>query len=470
MTPTPSSPAADPPTPTGGGTAIPPARTAPAKVIGATVLGTTIEWYDFAIFVFAAAVVFPTVFFPTLSPGTGVLSSFATLAIAAIARPLGALIFGHIGDSIGRRRALILSMVLMSSATVAIGLVPGFGSIGWFAPAILLTLRIVQSVAVGGEWGGAVAYAVESAPPRWRAVFGSFPQIGNSLGLFLASAIITLIARDSEWFIAFGWRIPFFVAGVFGVAGIILRLIIDESPEFVAARRLEEQTRSEVVKDRPLIELFRTESGLVLQAAGAFLATIGCIYISLTYVSAYAANNLNVEPRIISISTNLVSVATIIIVIVSAVAGDKFGVRRVTLIGLFLPMVIAFPMFWILTQGGFGGVFGAMMLGNLASSVAYATIGTMVAGWFPARVRQSGLSLAYQIAGVVGSFMLVFAQLLEVEFGGWVPAAILFFLLGLLSWLCALLYRDKDRLGEVLQNTPSGPEGSTATDDSIRKS
>lgn len=443
-----------------------PARTSPAKVIGATVIGTTIEWYDFAIYVFSAAVVFPTVFFPTLSPGSGVLSSFATLAIAALTRPLGAMIFGHIGDTIGRRRSLLLSMILMTSATVCIGFVPGFAAIGWFGAVLVLLLRILQSVAVGGEWGGAVAYAVESAPPRWRSVFGSFPQLGNSLGLFAASGIITIFDQNAEWFIAFGWRIPFFIAGVFGVAGIVLRLIIDESPEFITARRVEqERAVTKAALERPLTVLFRTETRVVLQAAGAFLATIGCIYISLTYVSAYAANVLQIEPQTISLSTNLVSVITVFMVLAAAIAGDRFGVRRVTLVGLFLPMVIAFPMFFILTQGGFGGVFGAMVLGNLASSVAYATIGTMVAGWFPARVRQCGLSLAYQIAGVVGSFSLVFAQFLDVQFGGWVPVAVLFFLMGLLSWLCALLYRDRSRLGEVPAPASSAPRTSPGADD-----
>lgn len=418
----------------------PDTRTNLFKVLGASLVGTTIEWYDFALYGFMAATVFPLVFFPGLPPGQGVLSSLATLAIAAITRPIGAIIFGGIGDTIGRKRALVASMILMTVSTTAIGLLPSFSRAGWLAVVLLFVLRITQSIAVGGEWGGAVTYAVEAAPKRWRALFGSFPQIGNSIGLFLATGLTALVASfgDQAWFTDFGWRIPFFMAGAFGIIGIWLRLVIDETETFEQAHTAD--TKKNAPASRPVADLFRNHGGLVFRVAGACLITIGGYYISINYMAAYATTHVGMDAVVVAEITNLVSILIVGIVIISGVIGSVVGVRKFTLLGMFLHLVAAFPMFWLMSQGGFWGIFWAMMLGQIAGAMAYATTGTMVSGWFPTEVRQSGLSLGYQIAGVIGSFTLLAAQALEIAYGNWVPVAVLFFVIALVSWLSALTF------------------------------
>lgn len=416
-------------------------KTGVFKVLGATLVGTSIEWYDFALFGFMSATIFPRVFFPDAAAGQGVLGSFAIFAAGSLMRPVGAAMFGHIGDTIGRKRALLLSLGLMTISTVLIGLVPDFRTVGWLAVVLLLLLRLVQSLAVGGEWGGAVTYAVEAAPKRWRALFGSFPQIGNSIGLFLATGIVAFIGGlgDEEWMVSIGWRIPFWLAGIFGIVGIWMRLIINETQAFqeevVATGKAEE-------KGRPLVELFRNHGGLVFRVAGACLVTIGGYYISINYVQSYATNHLDMPDAEAAGITSLVSIIVVGMVIASGIVGSIVGVRRFTLIGLFLHIPIAIPMFWFMSQGGFGGIFLAMLLGMIANSMAYATIGTMVSGWFPTEVRQSGLSMGYQISGVIGSITLLLAQWLDTQFGkNIIPVALLFLAVAITSWLCSLTFR-----------------------------
>ncbi|MCT1616984.1 MFS transporter [Kocuria indica] len=318
-------------------------RTRPGKVMGATLLGTSIEWYDFAIYSMAAAVVIPQVFFPYLDPGSGILSSFATLAIASVARPAGALLFGWIGDTAGRRPALIGSMLVMTVATVGIGFIPGYASIGIMAPVLLVLLRVLQSLAVGGEWGGATSYAVEAAPPRWRAVFGAFPQMGNSLGIFLSSAVFTLAALPGqEFFLETGWRIPFWVAGGLGLIGLWLRFSIEESQEFL------ETKQNRIVN--PHAQKARMRPGLLLLG---------------------------------------------------------------------------------------------MSLAGIFSAGAYGVVGTYVTSWFDTETLQRSISLAYQIAGVLGVFTPMAAQLLTNAAGtSWVPVAVLYVVLSVISFWCVASRRE----------------------------
>lgn len=446
-------------------------KTGVFKVLGATLVGTSIEWYDFALFGFMSATIFPRVFFPDAAAGEGILGSFAIFAVGSLMRPVGAALFGHIGDSIGRKRALLLSLGLMTVSTVLIGLVPDFRTLGWVAVVLLLLLRIVQSLAVGGEWGGAVTYAVEAAPRRWRALFGSFPQIGNSIGLFLATGIVALVGGwgDEEWLAGIGWRIPFWLAGLLGIIGIWMRLIINETQAFqeevVATGKVEE-------KGTPLVELFRNHGGLVFRVAGACLVVIGGYYISINYVQSYATNHLEMPDAEAAGITSLVSIIIVGMVIVSGVVGSIIGVRRFTLIGLFLHIPFAIPMFWFMSQGGFSGIFMAMFLGQIAGSMAYATIGTMVSGWFPTEVRQSGLSLGYQISGVVGSGTLLFAQWLDTQFGeNIIPVALLFLTVSLTSWLCVLTFRQPVHLEgtEGLRSARTGELKVGVEGDTIRE-
>ncbi len=424
--------------------------------MGATLLGTAIEWYDFGIYIFAASLVFPQVFFPNMEPGLGILSSFATLAIAGITRPLGAIIFGHIGDRVGRKRALVLSLSIMTIATLGIGLLPSYAQVGGLAVVLLFTLRVFQSVAVGGEWGGATLYAVECAPPGLRALYGSFPQIGNGLGLLLSTGMFTLLTRE-EWaplLVEWTWRIPFLVAGALGIVGIILRLRIEESPIFQES--LQEEREAAKESRIPIVELLRDSWRTVLQASGAALVTIAGLYVIVSYITARGASVLGFSDHQLSAAGMMVSVSIIILVPLSAWAADVWGVRRVAIVGLALHLVVAFPMLWLVETGTVGGLWAGMFLGNLASSIAYAVIGTLIAGWFAVRTRQSGLSLAYQLAGVVATFTPFIAQWLDNSSGGsWVPVAVYFLVMAAVSLACVLLYRRPDLIDADLEATDS---------------
>lgn len=411
-------------------------RTRPGKVMGATLLGTSIEWYDFAIYSMAAAVVIPQVFFPYLDPGSGILSSFATLAIASVARPAGALLFGWIGDTAGRRPALIGSMLVMTVATVGIGFIPGYASIGIMAPVLLVLLRVLQSLAVGGEWGGATSYAVEAAPPRWRAVFGAFPQMGNSLGIFLSSAVFTLAALPGqEFFLETGWRIPFWVAGGLGLIGLWLRFSIEESQEFL------ETKQNRIVN--PHAQKARMRPGLLLLAAGAFLMPIAGIYIFMNYVQARAVQYVGYPTSEVTSSGTVVSIVMLLATIVTAVLADRTRIRLVLLIALAGHVAVAFPLFLLTDSGSYALLLLGMSLAGIFSAGAYGVVGTYVTSWFDTETRQRSISLAYQIAGVLGAFTPMAAQLLTNAAGtSWIPVAVLYVVLSVISFWCVASRRE----------------------------
>lgn len=425
-------------------------RQPPLKIMGATLLGTAIEWYDYGIYIFAAAVVFPKVFFPELTPEMGVLVSYLTLAIAGITRPIGAVMFGHIGDRLGRKRALIISLVMMTIATTCIGLLPHYAKAGAWAIVLLFVCRTLQSLAVGGEWGGATLYAVESAPPGLRALYGSFPQIGNGLGLLASTGMFTVLTVPAweHLLVEWTWRIPFLVAGVLGIFGIWLRIKLEESPIFKAAVQGEEIEEAEQEK-LPIVELLRTDWRTTLQATGAFLITIAGLYVISSYVNGRGITRLGFTDHELSQSGMMVSVTIIVVVPLAAWAADVWSTRMVTMVGLILHMVVAFPMLMLVERGSTWGLWGGQFIGTVASSIAYAVIGTYVSGWFHARTRQSGISLAYQLAGLFSMAVPALSQWLDTSSGGhWQPVAAFFFVMALISALCVYFHDKKDLIDE----------------------
>ncbi len=436
-----------------------PGRTRPWKVAVATLIGTSVEWYDYGIYGFAAAVVFPTVFFPTMSPPVAVLASFATLAIGSLGRPLGAVIFGHIGDRLGRRRSLVLSLVLMGAMTVVIGLLPGYSAIGAAAPVLLLCVRILQSLAVGGEWGGALLFAVESAPRRRRALFGSFTQMGSGLGYFLATGAFGLVGLlGDRAVLEWAWRLPFLASAVLIVTGLVIRSQLSETAEFERVRETGERERI------PLFELLRDHWLQTLLAVGAFLVPIGGFYIIVNFISAYAADTLSIGSGDIATAGMVASIVSVVFTPVAALAADRFGVRTVTLIGLALHVVAAAPMFLLLDLGTPLALILSMSLGMFVSTIAYAPVGTLVAGWFPAPVRQSGVSLSYQVAGVLGGGVVpVLAQALAIRGGGWPPVAVLFAGMAAVSLLGVVLKRGPGYLSFGDRATREAEELSAGT-------
>ncbi|GAA1389245.1 MFS transporter [Pseudonocardia kongjuensis] len=389
---------------TASGTA-PTAPDSPAarrKVLIASLVGTTIEWYDFFLYATAAGLVFPILFFPSDDPTVGTLLAFGTFAVGFVARPVGAVIFGHIGDRVGRKQTLVATMLLMGVATALIGLLPPYAAIGVAAPLLLVLLRILQGVAVGGEWGGAVLLAIENAPPGKRGLYGSVPQIGLGLGLALGTGAFALLAEflDDETFLAYGWRAAFLVSVLLVVVGLAVRLTILETPEF---RKLQETGTTTKV---PAVELFRTRvhrrglgTGMLARwAEGAAFNTWG------VFVITYAVTTVGVDRVLVLVA---VTAGALLMAVVTPLAGllaDRFGRRRVFGTGAVLFGLSVIPSF-LLVGTGVGWIVVVVVLFQLG--VAYAlmtgTQSALYAELFEADVRYTGLSLVYQVSGIYAS-------------------------------------------------------------------
>ncbi|MGW4386116.1 MFS transporter [Streptomyces sp. NPDC004685] len=442
-------------------------RSGPWKVAGASMIGTSVEWYDFGIYATAAALVFPELFFPEMNRALGTLMSFATLFVGSLGRPLGAVVFGHIGDRYGRKRALIWSMTLMGGATFCIGLLPGYASIGVAAPLLLVLIRMVQSLAVGGEWGGAVLFAVEHAPPRRRAFFGSFPQVGDGVGYFMSTGVFALAGlAGHDALVGWAWRLPFLLSAVLVLVGLVIRSSIEESPEFEAARRAE---AAEEKQAAPLVAVVRDAWKTWLLASGAFLVTVGGYYVVVTFMSTYAVTELGFTDSQVAGAGTAASVVVIVCTPLAALVADRLGLRRVTLTGILLHLVVAFPMFWLADTRSVPGLWLAMCLPMLASTIAYASIGTLISGWFAPRARYTGLSMSYQTAGLVGTLAPAAATWLFSAAGNsWTPVAIAFGAMALLSAVCLAAFRQAPQ-AQPEPEPQMGPESGAAPDSEERQ-
>ncbi|TKG71076.1 MFS transporter [Prauserella endophytica] len=415
-----------------------PPRVHPAKVAFASFIGTAIEWYDFFLFGTAATLVFNEQFFPTLSPAAGTLAAFATFGVAFLARPLGGVVLGHFGDRLGRKRMLVLSLMLMGAATVAIGLLPTYAQIGLAAPALLVVCRFVQGIAVGGEWGGAVLMAVEHAPPRRRAFYGSWPQAGVPAGLVLsASAFFAIEQLPDEQVTAWAWRLPFLASILLVLLGLYVRLQVIESPDFERVR----QSRSAF----PLGEVLRTSRkslliGLCTQAA----ANIP-FYIVTVFVLSYGPSELGVSRDTILLCLMAACVLDIGSVPLVATFADRVGRRTVLLAGAVYMAAIAFPFFWLFdTASPWLILVGMILVVTVGHAVTYAAIAGFLAELFPARVRYTGASVAYQAGGMVtsGPAPFVAGALFGVAGGSWVLAV--YIVVACAVTFGALLAADRD--------------------------
>ena len=318
------------------------------RVALAAAAGSSIEWFDFFIYGTAAALVFGELFFPALSPLAGTLAAFATFAVGFIARPVGGIAFGHYGDRLGRKPTLVIALVVMGTATFAIGLLPSYATIGVLAPILLVVLRFVQGLAVGGQWGGVVLLATEYAPPGKRGLYGSFAQIGVPIGVILGNGVFVVLAAvlSDAQFAAWGWRVPFLISVVLIGLAIYVQLRIEDTPDFralqAAAGDQERPARS------PIIEVLRTQPGQVLLAAGAFFTANGVFYISITGMLDYGTRQLGM-PRITVLTAVLISSAvTMVVLPIAAAISDRFGRRPIYLAGAALSAVWAFPLFWLI--------------------------------------------------------------------------------------------------------------------------
>lgn len=375
--------------------------TPPYRVAMASLIGTAIEWYDFFLFGICAALVFPTVFFPSAEPTAALLASFATFGVAFLARPLGAVFFGHLGDTVGRKAALVTTLLLMGIATFLIGLVPGFGSIGLWGPAMLVVLRICQGLAIGGEWGGAALMAIEHSPEGKRGLYGVFSQIGNPIGFFLSNAVLQVVIflTSEAAFLDWGWRIGFLMSGVLVIFGLYVRLNVAESKVFLEARSGKRE-RTGI----PLAVLFRDHwrvlsLTVLLQAAFSFGA-----YALISYYGAYTTKSLGLPASWVLMSGMMGAVASIPAYFFFARLSDAVGRKTVYVIGLLGWLLIAFPFYWLINAGTLSGmVLASVLAWAIGHAGTYAVQSSFLAEAFPTEIRYTGVSVSYQLASVLWS-------------------------------------------------------------------
>ncbi|MBE1584204.1 MFS transporter [Nonomuraea angiospora] len=365
------------------------------RVALASALGTSIEWYDFFIYTTASALVFNKLFFPTLSPVAGVLSAFATYAVGYVARPLGAIVFGHFGDRIGRKKSLVWTLLMMGGATFLVGCVPTHETIGTLAPLLLVLLRFVQGLAVGGEWGGAALISVEHAPRGRRTFFGAFAQIGSPVGLLLATTMFAVLngVLSAGQFEAWGWRVPFLVSIALVVVGFAVRMKIEETPDF------ERSARSEAL---PIVECLRTSWRQIVVGLAIFVGGFVAYYVLTTFMLAYTTTQLGL-PKSAALAGQIVAAAVeAALMFVFASMGDRYGKGKVIAWGAVAGLVWAVPPFWLFGTGSTFWLCVGVGVGLIGVTATYSVGAAYVAQLFAPRVRYTGMSLSYQLAGAIG--------------------------------------------------------------------
>ncbi len=373
------------------------ARAFPRKVAISVVLGTTIEWYDFMLYGAAAATVFAPLFFPNSSDAAGLLLSFSTFAVGFAARPLGGVILGHFGDRIGRRRMLVVSLMMMGITTVLMGLIPTYDSIGVWAPIILVVLRVVQGFGVGGEWGGAVLTAIEHAPPGKRALFGSLPQIGVPMGLLLSTSVFLIVSQlPDDAFLSWGWRLPFLLSAVLVLVGAYIRLSVAETPEF------QEVADAETTVKLPAWAAVREYPKVIVLAV---LATMGSgiyFYSVTTYSVSYATSSGHlVRSEILTALLCGAVVMGVSLPLFGQVA-ERVGRQPMVLWGLAVLGLWVFVLFGAIESGSLPLAVAAFVGHGILFAISYSALSTFIAERFRAEVRFSGSSITFQIGVLLG--------------------------------------------------------------------
>ena len=410
------------------------------RVVMASLIGTTIEWYDFFLYGSAAALVFNKLFFPEFDPLTGTLLAFATYALGFVARPVGGIVFGHFGDRIGRKRLLMLSLILMGVATVLIGLLPTYAQIGIWAPLALIALRLVQGFAVGGEWGGAVLMAAEHGDAARRGFWASWPQAGVPAGNLLAAAVLAIMAafQSEEDFLDWGWRVPFILSALLVVVGWYIRNRVSESPMFE-----KELDDAEAPPKVPAMEVLRERPKALVLGAGLRVGENISYYILTVFSLTYLVD-VSKESRSLALNALLIGAAVQFFAIpLFALLSDRIGRRPVYALGAFGLAAWCFVMFGLLGSGDNASIILALVVGLVLHGAMYGPQAAFITELFPTRIRYSGVSLAYQLTSIVaGSLAPIIALWLYKEYGSATPVAIYVGAACLISGVSALLARE----------------------------
>ncbi|WP_395613356.1 MFS transporter [Allosphingosinicella sp.] len=415
-------------------------RTPLRRVIAASLIGTTIEWYDFFLYGSAAALVFSHVFFPQADPFTGTLLAFGTYAVGFVARPIGGIVFGHYGDRIGRKKLLMLSLILMGVATMLIGLLPGYAQIGIWAPIGLIVLRLVQGFAVGGEWGGAVLMAAEHGNAARRGFWASWPQAGVAAGNLLAAGVLAVMAQvqSNEDFLSWGWRVPFLLSVLLVAVGWYIRNRVEESRMFEEAL-----AEAEAPPKLPALDVLRERPKAVVLGAGLRVGENISYYI-LTAFSLTFLVDVGGESRALALNALLIGAAVQFVAIpLFGHLSDRIGRRWVYAFGALGLAGWSFAMFPLLGSGSNGAIILALVVGLVLHGAMYGPQAAMIAELFPTRIRYSGASIAYQLTAIfAGSLAPIVAVWLYKEYGSALPVAIYVAVACLISGVSALLARE----------------------------
>ncbi|MED3691246.1 MFS transporter [Peribacillus butanolivorans] len=419
------------------------------RILIASLVGSSIEWFDYFLYGTVAALVFNQLFFVNEDQTIGLLLSYASFALAFFIRPFGGVIFSHIGDRIGRKKTLVLTLSLMGVATFGMGLLPTYQAVGIWAPILLITLRLVQGLGIGGEWGGALLLAVEYAPAEKRGLFGAIPQMGVTIGMLLgtiALSIMTLLPESA--FMTWGWRLPFIFSALLVFFGLWIRKGIDETPSFKKVKESGE------VPKLPIVETLKNYWREVLIAVGAKVVETAPFYIFSTFVVSYATSNLGFSRTATLTAVMIATIITTILIPFMGKLSDTIGRKKLFIGGTIGMALFAFPYFWLLQQKSVLLLIVATVIGlGVIWAPITAVLGTMFSEIFDARIRYTGITLGYQIGAALagGTAPLVATALLNRFNNSYVPVAIYIIFASLLS--LAAIWAVKDRSNQKLDET-----------------
>ncbi len=384
------------------------------RVLAASLIGTAVEFYDFYIYATAASLVFGPLFFPAASASAQLLASYASFGLAFVARPVGAAVFGHFGDRIGRKSTLVTSLLLMGGSTTAIAFLPTYQSVGWVAPALLCLMRVGQGLGLGGEWGGAALLAVENAPPGWAGRFGMVPQLGAPLGFLVANGLFLLLglvltpAQFHDW----GWRLPFLASALLVALGLWVRLKLTETPVFAAV------VASGAAERAPLLTVLRRQFAPVLAGTFAVIACFALYYIATAFALGYGTTTLGYA-RTDFLGVQLGAIVFMAIGIVAAgTLSDRFNPRVVLLAGCIATVGIGALLAPMLASGSLPIVFLFLAVALLVMGFVYGPLGAWLPSLFPPAVRYSGVSIAFNVGGVIGGALTPLAAQAIAQFSG----------------------------------------------------
>ncbi|HVX76965.1 MAG TPA: MFS transporter [Bradyrhizobium sp.] len=414
-------------------------RTKINSIVFASSIGTVIEWYDFLIYATAAALVFNKAFFPTFDPLAGTLAALGAYAVGFVARPLGAALFGHFGDRLGRKSMLVLTLFIMGLSTFCVGLLPTYASIGIMAPTLLILLRIIQGIGLGGEWGGASLMVLEHAPADKRGFYTSFVQVGFPIGLVLATWVFSLVTKLSDADLAaYGWRIPFLLSILLLAVGTFVRSRVPETPVFEGLKQ------RDGLSVNPFAEAVGKNTKSFLIAVGLKLSEVSWVYMLTVFVVVYATTQLKLPKPMMLDAVMYAALVELITLPLFGWLADKIGRRPLFILGALFTIAFAFPLFWMLESRSAAIVLIAIMIAmNFGHGLMFASESAYFPELFGPRVRYSGATFGFQLSAAIGGgFAPIIATAMAGYIGGTTGVSIMLVILGLITLAAALAARE----------------------------